>query len=304
MRAIRPEDIRAPAVAGTFYPDDAASLRHEVEELLQAAPAPSPAKPIIAAIAPHAGYMYSGVVAAYAFKALQTGYSPSPEEKVPPTIVVIAPSHHEAFPFISVFTGKAYRTPLGEVPIAQELANALIDADANILADWRGHRAEHALEVELPFLQVIWPDFRLVPVVMGDQDWELCRLLGEHLAKLAQEPLGASAAPVLILASSDLSHYHPYDEAVRIDARFIKHLQAFDPAALYGALEIAECQACGGGPVVAVMIAAKSLSADGVDILCYQNSGDVCGDRSTVVGYLAATFGRSVSRGDAESGRK
>jgi AmmeMemoRadiSam system protein B len=304
MRAIRPEDIRAPAVAGMFYPDDAASLRHEVEKLLHAAPPPPPAKSIIAAIAPHAGYMYSGLVAACTFKTLQAGYSPSPEKKISPTMIVIAPSHREAFPFISVFTGKAYRTPLGEVPIAQELANALIEADANILADWRGHRSEHALEVELPFLQVIWPDCRLVPVVMGDQDWELCRLLGEQLAKLVQKPLGVSAAPIFILASSDLSHYHPYDEAVRIDARFTRHLQAFDPAALYGALESAECQACGGGPVVAVMIAAKSLGADGVEILRYQNSGDVSGDHSAVVGYLAATFGSSINKGEAKSGRK
>jgi len=294
MPAIRAEEIRAPSVAGMFYPADADNLRHEVEKLLELAHPEYPQKPIVAAIAPHAGYIYSGAVAAYTFKALQTGFSLA-AEKFSPTVVVIAPSHREAFPFVSVFTGKSYRTPLGEVPIAHELANALIASDANILADWRGHHVEHALEVELPFLQVIWPDFRLVPVVMGDQNWKMCRLLGEQLANLAQKPFGASASPIFILASSDLSHYYSYDEAVSIDERFIKHLQAFDPATLHGALEIEECQACGGGPVVAAMIAAKSLGADAVDILCYQNSGDVSGDRDAVVGYLAAVFARSKS---------
>jgi len=286
MREIRAEDIRAPAVAGWFYPRDAARLRHAVEKLLEEAHPRYSNKPVIAAVAPHAGYIYSGPTAAHVFKTLQARFSPPAAEKFSPTIVVIAPSHHEIFPFISVFTGQSYRTPLGDVPIANEFAQALIASHPIFQADWSGHRGEHALEVELPFLQVIWPNFHLVPVVMGNQDWEFCRLLGEQLAKLA-------AARVLILASSDLSHYHSYDEAIKIDARFIQHLQAFDPQRLHQRLENAECQACGGGPVVASMIAAKSLGADTVDILRYQNSGDVNGEHSEVVGYLAATFGKS-----------
>jgi len=286
MREIRAEDIRAPAVAGLFYPDDPTRLRHDVEKLLAEAQPEYPNKTILAAVAPHAGYLYSGPAAAHVFKTLQACYSPPAAEKFSPTIVVVAPSHREAFPFISVFTGRAYRTPLGEVPIAKEFAQALVDSDPMIHADWRGHRAEHALEVELPFLQVIWPEFRLVPVVMGDQTWELCRILGERLAKLA------AVSPVFILASSDLSHYHSYGEAVEIDERFIQHLQAFNPEALHQALENEECQACGGGPVVAAMLAAKSLGANTADILRYQNSGDVSGDHRTVVGYLAATFGK------------
>jgi hypothetical protein len=285
MRAIRPEDIRAPAVAGMFYPEDAGDLRRTVATLLDAATPQDPDKSVVAAIAPHAGYMYSGPVAAYTFKTLQACCPPLATDQFSPTVAVIAPSHREAFPYISVFTGGAYRTPLGDVPVAKDLADALVAADEYIMADWRGHLREHALEVELPFLQVIWPQFRLVPVVMGQQDWELCRLLGEHLAKLAR------AAPMLILASSDLSHYHPYEDAVEIDARFIASVQAFDPQALHHALEEEICEACGGGPVVAAMIAAKALGAEAVDILRYQNSGDVSGDHSAVVGYLAATFG-------------
>jgi hypothetical protein len=286
MREIRAEDIRAPAVAGMFYPEDVAQLRHEVEKLLEEANPRDPNKSLIAAVAPHAGYMYSGVVAAEVFKTLQ-GYFPSPAvEKKFPTVVVIAPSHREAFPFISIFTGHSYRTPLGEVPIARDLAQALVDSDPMIHADWRGHRAEHALEVELPFLQIIWPEFRLVPVVMGYQDWEFCRLLGEQIAKLGRE------FPVFILASSDLSHYFSYQQAMEIDGRFIQHLQTFDPEDLHRALENDECQACGGGPVVAAMIAAKLLGADAIDVLRYQNSGDVSGDHGAVVGYLAAMFGK------------
>ncbi len=295
MRAIHSGDIRAPAVAGMFYPEDAGELRRNVATLLEAAAPRYSGRSIVAAIAPHAGYIYSGPVAAYTFKALQARY-PTGEAPLPatdqffPTVVVIAPSHHLAFPYISVFTGQAYRTPLGEVPVAQELAEALVAADEYIMADWRGHLREHALEVELPFLQVIWPQFRLVPVVMGQQDWELCKVLGEHLAALARK------TPLLILASSDLSHYHSYDDAAEIDARFIEHLRAFDPAALHYALEEEVCQACGGGPVVAAMIAARAIGADAADILRYQNSGDLSGDHSAVVGYVAATFGASIGK--------
>ncbi len=289
MRAIRPEDIRAPAVAGMFYPEDAGELRRTVKALLETAAPRTSGQPIVAALAPHAGYIYSGPVAAYTFKALQAqrflGATTSPAaDQFSPTVVIIAPSHREAFPYVSVFTGRAYRTPLGEVPVARDFAEALVAADEYIMADWSGHRSEHALEVELPFLQVLWPHFRLVPVVMGQQDWELCRLLGEHLAALARE------TSCLILASSDLSHYHPYADAVKIDARFIEYLQAFDPVTLHYALEEEACQACGGGPVVAAMVAAQALGADAVNILRYQNSGDVSGDYGAVVGYLAATF--------------
>ncbi|MCG3121470.1 MAG: hypothetical protein ALAOOOJD_04585 [bacterium] len=287
MRAIHSKDIRAPAVAGMFYSDNATQLRQEVENFLAAASPPDSPRQIIAAVAPHAGYMYSGPVAAYTFKTLQIRYSRPPTEQFSPTVVIVAPSHR-AFPFISVFTGHAYRTPLGEVPVASELAQTLVDSDPMIYADWRGHDTEHALEVELPFLQVIWPHFRLVPVVMGYQDWEFCQLLGEQLAKLAR------ASPVFILASTDLSHYFPYDEAVKIDRRFIQRLQTFEPQVLQQALETEECQACGGGPVVATMLAAKALGADTVDVLRYQNSGDVTGDHSMVVGYLAATFSKSA----------
>jgi len=285
MRTLRAKDIRAPAVAGMFYPDDAAQLRYEIEKLLAETPPQLPTSPIIAAVAPHAGYMYSGPVAAYTFKALQAGYSLSSAENFLPTIAIVAPSHRDVFPYISVFNGEAYRTPLGDVPIAHEIAATLIAANEKIIADGRGHHTEHALEVELPFLQMIWPSFRLVPVVMGDQDWESCQLLGEALAQLAR------TSPLFILASSDLSHYFTDEEAAQLDGRFIEHLQAFDPAALHQALATEECQACGGGPVVATMIAAKALGANQVDILRYQNSGDASGDYHTVVGYLAATFG-------------
>jgi AmmeMemoRadiSam system protein B len=283
MREIHAGDIRAPAVAGMFYAGEATQLRREVEALLKAASPSLQTNEIIAAVAPHAGYMYSGGVAAHTFKALQACYSP-PSENRSPTVVLIAPSHREAFPFVSVFTGQAYRTPLDDIPIARELALALVDSDPMIHADWRGHRAEHALEVELPFLQVIWPQFRLVPVVMGEQHWELCQLLGEQIARLCRQ------SPALILASSDLSHYYPYEEAVKFDERFIQHLKTFAPEALQRALENEDCHACGGGPVVAAMIAAQALGADAINILRYQNSGDVSGDRSMVVGYLAATF--------------
>ena len=286
--AIPAEAVRPPAVAGGFYPGSADSLRELVDELMQTAASTASQNLPVAAISPHAGYMYSGGVAAHLYKRLQ--------QRPVQTVAVIAPSHFEYFPFVTVFTGHSYRTPLGEVPVARDLANRLAQSHELIEPAWNGHRfqsehSEHAIEVQLPFLQVAVPGCRVIPIIMGDQSWELCEVLGQKLAELAAE------SPVLILVSSDLSHYHHYDEAVSIDKRFIDLLLTLDPERLFQALKNRECEACGGGPMVAAMVAAKQLAADSVEVLCYKNSGDVCGDRGRVVGYVAATLERSQQSG-------
>ena len=270
--------LRPPGVAGGFYPADAKTLGQEVDRLLAQAKVPELRAPLIALISPHAGYMYSGGVAAYGYRLLQG--------RDIERVVVISPSHFEAFPFASVYDGEAYGTPLGSIPIDKEFAKKLARSSSLIRLSDRGHRvvrgrAEHSLEVQLPFLQRVLGEFTLVPVVMGDQSYQTCRALGVALAKLIQEP------GTLIVASSDLSHYHPYEQAVKLDHKVIQAIEAWDYLSLHRSLEQRIWEACGGGPIVAVMMAAERLGANDAVVLKYANSGDVTGDRSRVVGYVS-----------------
>ncbi len=278
--------IRPPGVAGGFYPGDAAVLRQEVDRLLAQAQAPDIRAPVIALISPHAGYMYSGGVAAYGYSLL--------EGRDIKRVVVIAPSHLEAFPFASVYDGDAYETPLGSIPVDKEFAKKLARSSRLIRLSDRGHRvvrgrAEHSLEVQLPFLQRVLGEFTLVPVVMGDQTYETCRALGVALAKLIQEP------GTLIVASSDLSHYHPYKQAVKLDHKVIQAIEDWDYLSLHRSLEQRVWEACGGGPIVAAMMAAERLGANEARVLKYANSGDVTGDHSRVVGYVSIALVKSAA---------
>jgi AmmeMemoRadiSam system protein B/AmmeMemoRadiSam system protein A len=273
--------VRKPAVAGQFYTGDPVVLTKELTDFFnKAKKGPIPGK-ITALIAPHAGYMYSGQVAAYAFKLLE-GLSFE-------TVVVISPSHVAYFPGASVYNGGAYETPLGTIQVDTTLAAKITDENEKVFLSDKGHgfvgmRGEHSLEVELPFLQTVLGKFKLVAIVVGDQDYGTCLALGQALAKSLK---GENA---LIVASSDLSHFHPYQEAVRLDNVVIGHVNSFDPEGLYKDLSSGACEACGGGPIAATMIAAKGLGADKAKVLKYANSGDVTGDKSGVVGYMAAVM--------------
>ncbi len=277
MNQVHKNDIRPPAVANMFYPGNPKILEQEVESLLMRAQAIDLQGEIKALVCPHAGYMYSGGVAAVGYNLLR-GRSYS-------VVAIISPSHREYFPGVSVFTGKGYETPLGLVPVASELAEALVGKSDRIQSSWAGHRKEHALEVQLPFLQRVLPDARIIPIVMGDQEADTCQMLGEALTAVLKD------TPALIIASSDLSHYHPYEQAVDIDRRTSDLIAAFDEEGLLSALAAGQCEACGGGPVAAAIIACKQAGARNSRVLFYQNSGDVTGDRSAVVGYLSAAFG-------------
>ncbi len=283
--------VRKPAVAGQFYTGDPVALSKELTDFFKKAKKePIPGK-IIALIAPHAGYVYSGQVAAYAFKLLE-GLSFE-------TVVVISPSHIAYFPGASVYNGGAYQTPLGTIPVDTTLAGKIADQSERIFLSDKGHgfagmRGEHALEVELPFLQTVLGKFKLVAIVMGDQDYATCEALGQAMAKALE---GENA---LIVASSDLSHFHPYEEAVRLDNIVIKHVNSFNPDGLFKDISSGACEACGGSPIVATMIAAKGLGADKAKALKYANSGDVTGDRSGVVGYMAAVMYNSKANSKKE----
>lgn len=278
MNEISKEDIRRPAVANAFYPGVPDILTREIEKMIDESETVELNGEIKALVSPHAGYMYSGSVAAVGYKLLaDRDYS---------VVAVISPSHREYFPGVSVFTGQGYETPLGIVPVATELAKDLIAQDPRIVSSWAGHREEHALEVQLPFLQKLLRNFSIIPIVMGQQDHDTCFRLGEALAAVLIE------VPALIVASSDLSHYYPSSEAVRIDKVTIGLVESFDEDSLMAALEKGISEACGGGPIVAAMVASKKEGANNAKVLYYNNSGDVTGDHSAVVGYLSAAFSK------------
>jgi len=279
--------VRQPVVAGQFYPANPDELRRMLDEFVAQATVPNVSGQIVALIAPHAGYIYSGKVAAHSY-ALLKGQK---FERV----VVIAPSHFEAFPFNSVYNGDAYATPLGNIEVDKAFAAKLAKMSPLIQLSSRGHTptqqpGEHALEVQLPFLQRVLGEFKLVPIVMGDQNYETERALGVSLAKMIQ------GTHTLIVASSDLSHYHPYEEATKLDHKTLKAIERWDYLSLSLNFESRVWEACGGGPIVATIIAAERLGAKQATILKYANTGDVTGDHSRVVGYSAVALVKSESR--------
>ena len=268
--------VRKPAVAGTFYDGDAARLRDHVDQLLRQADEVDLKGTIRGLVSPHAGYLYSGLAAAVGYKALRgLEYD---------AVVMVGPSHREFFDGVSLYSGDAYRTPLGDVPVHAEIRDALAGHSSLIELSEVGHRGEHCLEVQLPFLQRVLGAFSIVPMIIGNQTKETCLSLGNALAEATK------GRNVLLVASSDLSHYHPYDDAVSLDRRVIDQVEAFDELALMAQIDTERVEACGGGPVVSVMHAAKLLGANQSRALFYCNSGDITGDKSAVVGYLSAAF--------------
>lgn len=257
-----------------FYPGDRLTLDRDVDALLKRAEVKKLRGELCGLISPHAGYVYSGYTAANGYRLLKG--------KSVQTVVIIAPSHREYFTGVSVFAGSAYSTPLGILEVDDDLRSELVHDGGAIEASLLGHREEHAIEVQLPFLQKVLTDFKILPIVMGDQRGEFCFALGNKLGKILK---GRNA---LLVASSDLSHYYPYDIACKLDQVVINDVQGFDEEKLLKDLDTKRAEACGGGPIIAMLIAAKELGADKVEILHYCNSGDVTGDKDGVVGYLSA----------------
>jgi MEMO1 family protein len=268
--------IRAAAVAGTFYDSSPALLRKSINGFLERAQIPEMKSRVLGLVSPHAGYVYSGFTAAHSYKVIKgNNYD---------CVIVVGPSHREYFDGISIYAGDAYETPLGRIPIHKEIRSELIDNGRSITASQAGHRAEHSIEVQLPFLQNVIGGISFVPIVMGDQRRGLCDELSEALARVAK------TRNILMIASSDLSHYHPYAEAVTLDKQVIDELKNFNPDNFLNKLEGNGFEACGGGPIAAVMGAARQLGARSAEVLHYCNSGDTSGDKKGVVGYLAAAF--------------
>ncbi|MEW5702811.1 MAG: AmmeMemoRadiSam system protein B [Candidatus Zixiibacteriota bacterium] len=284
-----PKKIRLPHFAEKdgFYTNDPVALTKQIAQFFAAAKRHTDIRQegIAALVCPHAGYVYSGAVAAEGYKQLE-GLSFD-------TVVVIAPSHRAFFRGGSVYSGGAYRTPLGDVPLDLDFCERLTSVDPSVALADIGHDAtgggyEHALEVHLPFLQIVLGSFALVPVVMGDQEFTTARTLGELIARHAR--LGRT----LVVASSDLAHGHDYPTTQRLDDTAAAAIERYSSGDLYDQFSSGAFEACGGGPITAAMIAAQGMGADTATVVCKRNSADVTGSRrGYIVGYLSAVFHRA-----------
>lgn len=265
--------MRSPAVAGQFYPRGPEDLRHQLEEMFSGIANEELA--VLGAVVPHAGYMYSGSVAAEVYA------------RLPPrqTYVILGPNHHGMGAPVAL-SRDSWRTPLGTVSVDQEMADAL--AGTIIDHDELAHSHEHSIEVQIPFLQARFSslNFSILPIAMGLQDEETAIEVGEALAKAAQG-LGRD---VTIIASSDFTHYEPQDVARKIDARLIEAILNMDIHELYNRVYRYNATACGYGPIAATITASKYMGATSGKLLRYATSGDVTGDFSQVVGYGAIVF--------------
>ena len=268
--------VRPAAVAGTWYPGTPSALADAVDRHL-AKTSRDVEGELVALVAPHAGLKYSGPVAAHAYRLLR-GRSFE-------VAVVVGPSHFVGFAGVALPRAAGFETPFGVAEVAGDVADALMRATPVVREHAAAHAREHSLEMQLPFLQHLAPATSIVPLVMGYQTDDTARALADGLTSVLR---GRNA---LLVASTDLSHYHDAATAGRLDALVIDHVERFDADGLQRALDAEPDHACGGGPTVAVMRAARALGARDAVVLNYADSGDVSGDKSKVVGYMAAAFG-------------
>lgn len=273
-------DIRPSPLAGRWYPADPHKLAESVDNYIQNAPLPEIKGKIIALVSPHAGHLYSGPVAGYAFHALQGSQ--------PDLVIILSPFHHYHPGAVLTSGHDAYQTPLGSVPVDREsiaqVDSRLLETTGVGLTEIRND-GEHAVEILLPFFQRILPEgFHLLPLMIRQQDPALMRALGEILAEQAR------AKNALLAASTDLSHFHPAREAREMDQTVIHHIENLDPDGLYQAHQSGSGSACGLGGLAAVMWAAEALGGVTARVLNYANSGDITGDNSSVVGYTSAVL--------------
>ncbi|MBM3287622.1 MAG: AmmeMemoRadiSam system protein B [Candidatus Eisenbacteria bacterium] len=265
--------FREPAVAGAFYPARPDLLRERLCAYLDGEPTLKPRRPA-ALISPHAGYDYSGAVAGRAYRELR--------DRAPEAVIVLGPSHYDLFKGTTYWPGRGYRTPLGEVEHPAGLAELLESADAGIRADHLGHREEHSIEVQLPFLQQIAPGAPVLPLAVSDDSPERCIRLGEALAGAMRD------RSILLVASTDLYHGNSLRACRETDARTLAALQRNDSEELAGGFASGEFQACGRGPILAVLEACRRTGATEVRLLARTNSAEVTGGAGGyVVGYAA-----------------
>jgi AmmeMemoRadiSam system protein B len=270
--------VRRTSVAGTWYPDNPTRLVSHLDGYLERARVEDPGRRLRAIVVPHAGLMYSGPVAAYAYNAARRHRHSA--------LVLIGPSHFVPFDGVSIWPDGQWATPFGPIAVEQRLAAALQQATTLVIELPAAHGREHSLEMQMPFIAHVLRDVPIVPMVMGQQTRETAFALGAALA----QAIAAHAPDALLVASTDLSHYEDADTAAALDEQVIQHVERLDPEGLMQAIEREPRHACGGGPMVAVLDAARRLGATHARLLQYADSGDVSGDKSSVVGYMAAAI--------------
>lgn len=267
--------IRQPAAAGTFYSSDPQKLNQELDVLLSVSQPEQIITSISGIISPHAGYIYSGRTAAFAFNILKG--------KKIKNIIIVSPSHRQYFEGISIYDGDGFKTPLGIAEVNKEIALRIKKGSSYIFFGSAEHKEEHAIEVQIPFLQKVLSNFKIIPIIMGSQKVNMINNLSIQLSKVIDNE-------TIILASSDLSHYYSKKEANLLDSVVEKRVKDFDFDGLQTDLENSYCEACGGGPIVAMMKAASLTGNHKSLILNRSDSGDSSGDDTQVVGYLSAVI--------------
>jgi len=278
--------VRRPTQAGAFYEGNAEALKTQVENcfLQELGPKKRPEvdkngpREVIGLICPHAGYMFSGAVAAKAYYELA-------QDGKPDVVVVLGPNHSGYGSGLALVNEGVWRTPLGDVEVDGETANQIVQEAQLVDVDDLAHRFEHSIEVQLPFLQYLYgSEFKFVPICFQLQDLSSAVEVGRALVEVL------ASKNAVVIASSDMTHYEPQVDAEAKDLAALKAVEAMDEKMFYSVIEARHVTACGYGPIAAVIVAAKGLGANEAKLLCYKSSGDVTGDYSSVVGYAAVSF--------------
>jgi AmmeMemoRadiSam system protein B len=278
--------IRRPTQAGAFYEGDAEALKTQIENcfLQEFGPKKRPKvnkaglREVVGLVCPHAGYMFSGAVAANAYYELAQAGKPD-------TVVILGPNHTGYGSALALMNEGVWRTPLGDVEVDGETANEIVRETRLVDVDDVAHRFEHSIEVQLPFLQFLYgSEFKFVPVCFQMQDLSSAVEVGKALVEVLANK------NAVVIASSDMTHYEPQVNAAAKDLAALKAVEAMDEKRFYSVIETRNVTACGYGPIATVIVAAKGLGAKEAKLLCYKSSGDVTGDYSSVVGYAAVSF--------------
>lgn len=268
---------KLPNVRGAFYPAEKDELAEMVDGFLEKAEQPSIKGEIVALVSPHAGYIYSGQVAAYGYKALKY--------KSFDTVIIIGPSHQLLFDGFSVYPEGSFFTPLGKVEVDEDLAKKIMSKSKKISFEPEVFKKEYSIEAQLPFLQRAFQSFKIVPIIAGNLDYENCRILSDAIVSSLDKE-----KKVLIVASTDLSHFHSYAEAKEMDMKAIETVKNMQPEVFFDKIKSGQIEMCGAEAVVTTMLIAKQLGGEDAELLRYANSGDVTFDKTRVVGYAAMIF--------------
>lgn len=277
---------RFPIGTGLFYPNSARKLKENVLELLERVAPISPAGELVALVVPHGAYVSSGLVAAHAYRLLQSRPYDS--------LIVLGPNHQRAgFPGTSVYAKGSFKTPLGEMEVDAELAEDILANDSGAIFDLPAHSEEHSIEVQLPFLQTVLPSSKIVPIVMNDHSWKACERLADAMVKSIRRQ---SSKHILIIATTDLSQDRKYEDVVRMDKVAIQDIECMDPGRLHMDVVHGErSELCGFGPVLATLLATRKRGATYVKTLSYTNTGEMTGDEASVRGYVSMAISKRLN---------